>query len=156
PERTEPAAANPAPGTQHTAPGTGDPSPRTEHSAPGTLNPARHLAHVHDAPPAMAFALVVLAIGSVLAGYAGIGGRFEHFLEPSFSGRVVQDTADGGGEWALVVVSVLAAAGGILAATYCFLKDRTAADAIAARFAGLYRTLLNKYYVDEIYDATIV
>jgi len=46
--------------------------------------------HVHDAPPAMAIALVVLAIGSVLAGFFGVphalGGhnRIEAFLEPSF------------------------------------------------------------------------
>ena len=40
--------------------------------------------HLHDAPPAMAVALIVLALGSVVAGWAGIGGRFEHFLEPSF------------------------------------------------------------------------
>ena len=32
----------------------------------------------------MAIVLVVLAIGSVVAGWVGIGGRFEHFLEPSF------------------------------------------------------------------------
>ena len=31
-----------------------------------------------------------------------------------------------------------------------------AANAVAARFAGLYRLLVHKYYVDEIYDATIV
>ncbi len=31
-----------------------------------------HGAHLHDAPPAMALALVVLAIGSVVAGYAGL------------------------------------------------------------------------------------
>jgi NADH-quinone oxidoreductase subunit L len=30
------------------------------------------------------------------------------------------------------------------------------ADAMAARFAGLHRTLLNKYYVDELYNAIIV
>src|SRR5437764_754201 len=41
-------------------------------------------AHVHDAPLPMAIALVVLAIGSTAAGWVGIGGRFEHFLEPSF------------------------------------------------------------------------
>ena len=29
-------------------------------------------AHLHDAPPAMALALIVLAIGSVLAGYIGV------------------------------------------------------------------------------------
>src|SRR5262249_12855677 len=45
----------------------------------------------HDAPPAMAIVLVVLAIGSIVAGYVGIpevlihgGNRIEAFLEPSF------------------------------------------------------------------------
>ena len=31
-----------------------------------------HGAHLHDAPPAMALALIVLAIGSVVAGYVGV------------------------------------------------------------------------------------
>ena len=30
------------------------------------------------------------------------------------------------------------------------------ADALARSFGGVYRLLLNKYYVDEIYDAAIV
>jgi NADH-quinone oxidoreductase subunit L len=47
-------------------------------------------AHLHDAPPAMAIPLIILAIGSILAGYVGVphalGGsnRIETFLEPSF------------------------------------------------------------------------
>jgi len=53
-------------------------------------------------------------------------------------------------------VSIVVAFAGIGLATYYFLKSRRAADAMAARFAGLYRLLLNKYYVDEIYDAAIV
>jgi NADH-quinone oxidoreductase subunit L len=46
--------------------------------------------HIHDAPPSMAIPLIVLAIGSILAGYVGVphalGGanRIEGFLEPSF------------------------------------------------------------------------
>src|SRR5688572_11652773 len=48
-----------------------------------------HTAHLHDAPRSMAIALVVLAAGSVLAGYlnvpAALGGSafLEHFLDPS-------------------------------------------------------------------------
>jgi NADH-quinone oxidoreductase subunit L len=44
----------------------------------------------HDAPPSMAIPLIVLAIGSIFAGYVGVphalGGsnRIETFLEPSF------------------------------------------------------------------------
>ncbi len=49
-----------------------------------------HAGHIHDAPPSMAIPLIVLAIGSVVAGYVGvphaIGGSnwIESFLEPSF------------------------------------------------------------------------
>jgi NADH-quinone oxidoreductase subunit L len=49
--------------------------------------------HLHDAPPAMALALIVLAVGSVVAGYVGVpaalGGsnRIEHYLDPSFEAR---------------------------------------------------------------------
>jgi NADH-quinone oxidoreductase subunit L len=55
----------------------------------------------------------------------------------------------------MVLSSGLAFAG-IGIAAYFFLRNKHVTDRIAARFAGLHRTLLNKYYVDEIYDAAIV
>ena len=45
---------------------------------------------------------------------------------------------------------------GIGIAAYFFLRRKDAADRVAARFAGAHRVLLNKYYVDEFYDAAIV
>jgi NADH-quinone oxidoreductase subunit L len=60
-----------------------------QHAAPGTS----HVSHghgVHDAPPSMAIPLIVLAIGSILAGYVGVphalwgSNRIETFLHPSF------------------------------------------------------------------------
>jgi NADH-quinone oxidoreductase subunit L len=113
-------------------------------------------AHLHDAPPAMAFALIVLAAGSVLAGYVGLGGRFEHFLEPSFAPQTAEAVPDGGLETTLMIVSIVVAFAGIGIATYYFLKNCRAAAVMAARFAGLRLVLQNKYYVDEIYDATVV
>ncbi|PWT85748.1 MAG: NADH-quinone oxidoreductase subunit L [Blastocatellia bacterium] len=62
----------------------------------GTAASVHH--HLHDAPPAMALALIVLAVGSVVAGSVGVphalGGsnRIEQFLAPSFG--QVQRTAD--------------------------------------------------------------
>ncbi len=58
------------------------------HGAASTEHGARH--HLHDAPPAMAIALVLLAVGAVVAGYVGVphalGGhnQIDAFLEPSF------------------------------------------------------------------------
>ena len=45
---------------------------------------------------------------------------------------------------------------GIGVAALFWLKRRDWADSAARRFRGLYHLLLNKYYVDEIYDTSIV
>ncbi|HWW87499.1 MAG TPA: NADH-quinone oxidoreductase subunit L [Vicinamibacterales bacterium] len=118
--------------------------------------PAAHHNHLHDAPPAMAFALIVLAVGSVAAGWVGLGGRFEHFLEPAVSTPAVELATTAGLETSLMIVSSVVAFVGIGIAALLFLRSRQTADEIANRFSGLYRLLLHKYYVDEIYDATIV
>jgi NADH-quinone oxidoreductase subunit L len=148
------------PGT--VAPGTVAPGTHAHGTvAPGTLAPLVP-DHLHDAPPAMAWPLIVLAIGSVVAGYVGLphvlGGSdwFARFLEPSFSGVASEAAEAADIELVLMAVSVAVAVSGIGIAFYFFLKHRAAADGVAARFAGLYRLLQHKYYVDEIYDATIV
>jgi NADH-quinone oxidoreductase subunit L len=123
-----------------------------------------HGSHLHDAPAPMALALVVLAAGSVLAGYLGVphalGGSnwLEAFLEPSFRLGEAHHAATGGDglELALMGVSTLIAIGGIALAAHLFLRKPETADVLADRFSGLRRLLLRKYYVDEIYDAAIV
>jgi NADH-quinone oxidoreductase subunit L len=115
-----------------------------------------HGGHLHDAPPAMAIALIVLAIGSVVAGYVSFGGGFERFLEPSFHGAEAAEAGSHANEIMLMGVSIVAAFAGIGIATYLFLLNRRAADTIAASFGGVHRVLTNKYYVDELYDAAIV
>jgi NADH-quinone oxidoreductase subunit L len=119
-------------------------------------NPSNPSNHLHDAPPAMALALVVLAIGSVAAGWIGIGGRFEHFLEPSFGTAVSEVAVEGGPEMTLMIVSVVVALAGICMAAYFFLANRPASNRMAEQFSGVHRVLSNKYYVDEIYDAAVV
>jgi NADH-quinone oxidoreductase subunit L len=66
--------------------------------------------------------------------------------------------AEGGAalEGRLMLTSTLVAFAGIGLAWFLFLKRRDLADALAARFSGVHRLLLNKYYVDEVYDAGIV
>ena len=146
PEEEEPAAPGPA----HAA--------HPSHGAHGS-----GAAHLHDAPPAMALALIVLAVGSVVAGYVGLpgilggGDWFARFLEPAFGVHPVEEAvAEHGLELTLMLVSSLVAVAGIGIAAYFFLKNRHAADRLADQFAGPRRVLEHKYYVDEIYDAAIV
>jgi NADH-quinone oxidoreductase subunit L len=145
-----------------------------------------HDGHLHDAPPAMAIVLIVLAVGSIFAGIVGIphalGGsnEIEAFLEPSFEahatapsnpefqiapppgelaaqGRIEQPEASGAGtELILMAVSFGVAVAGIALAVYFWLRNRAASDRAAQSAAPVYRLLLNKYYVDELYDAVIV
>jgi NADH-quinone oxidoreductase subunit L len=87
-----------------------------------------------------------------------LGGSnwFEHFLEPSFGVHAAEEGVEHAPEGLLMLVSIGIAALGIAVAVYFFLKNRLAADRMAGRFQGLRELLLNKYYVDEIYDATVV
>jgi len=141
--------------------------------------------HLHDAPWPMAAALVVLAFGSVVAGYVNIphawGGHtaLNQWLEPAFQatncgqpvttgelagmaiencepGEAAEAGAHTGLELGLMAVSTLIAFGGIGLATFLWLKNRHIPDRIATQYPGVYRTLLNKYYVDEMYDAAVV
>jgi NADH-quinone oxidoreductase subunit L len=152
-----------------------------------------HHAHLHDAPAPMALALIVLAIGSVFAGFVGIphalhgSNRIEAFLEPSFEahevapsnpefqvvpGRISTDAAlaqqhtpseespahegDTGTELMLMALSSGIALAGIGLAWYFWKVNRAASARIARNVAGVYTLLLNKYYIDELYDAVIV
>ena len=165
PEEEEPVAhAAPAhAASAHVAPST---KHGTQHAAPSTQH--AHGAHIHDAPPAMAFALIVLAMGSVLAGFIGvphaIGGNnwIETFLEPAFlAPDAVHEAAEAvhagaSVELMLMGLSVGLAAAGIGLASYFWLRNPAASAAWAQRFSGIHRLLLNKYYVDELYDAAIV
>jgi NADH-quinone oxidoreductase subunit L len=129
-----------------------------------------HHDHLHDAPPAMAVPLIVLAVGSILAGYIGVppllGGanRLEHFLAPSFhapgatemvAGRSAVE-ANAGLEGTLMLVASMIALAGIALAARIYLQRPETAAQLADRFPRLYRFLLNKGYVDEVYNEAIV
>jgi NADH-quinone oxidoreductase subunit L len=45
---------------------------------------------------------------------------------------------------------------GIGVAAFIWLRRRELADRLAGTYPGLHRLLLNKYYVDEVYDAAVV
>jgi NADH-quinone oxidoreductase subunit L len=135
--------------------------------------------HVHESPRSMTLPLVVLAAGAVLAGYLGVSpsiarlvgihgetNRFEHFLAPVFENSAenasiaasaipAQDKQDDGppSEYLLMALSVAAAGAGWWSAWRAYGKCSDGVrEPIAVAAPAVYRTLLNKYYVDEFYD----
>ena len=55
-----------------------------------------------------------------------------------------------------MVLALGAAAAGFLIAYVFYLRRPQLAEQVSQNFHGLYRWLLRKYYVDELYDAAIV
>jgi NADH-quinone oxidoreductase subunit L len=55
-----------------------------------------------------------------------------------------------------MALSVVIALVGIATAYRFYVRAPEIADRLAARWAGPHRVLLNKYYVDELYGATVI
>lgn len=114
--------------------------------------------------------LMMLAVGAFAAGFVGIpvalGGNnaIEHFLEPSFTAESalvaeaepIVAPLSHAAELGLMALSVLIAFGGIAVAYYLYVRRPERSEQLATNWAGAHRVLTNKYYVDELYDATAV
>jgi NADH-quinone oxidoreductase subunit L len=114
--------------------------------------------HVHESPFVMTMPLQVLAVLSAIGGLMGIPHRswLEHWLEPVIpvhEGLGVGVTPEL--EWILMAVSVAGAIFGILFALR-FYRNLGLAESVAKRFKVLHRLLVNKWYVDEIYEAILI
>jgi len=118
--------------------------------------------HVHESPKSMLIPLVVLAILSIVAGWVGIppvlggGNQIEHFLSAEAHETASESAGHSTEELLLMAVSTGAALGGLFLA-YLFYVARPSLPAVLATKAhSMYSIVLNKYYVDELYDAVIV
>jgi NADH-quinone oxidoreductase subunit L len=120
--------------------------------------------HIHESPRSMTVPLVCLAAGAVAAGWVGwpkaLGGsnRMEHFLEPVFESPALMASAHHAWslEFGLMAFSVLVAAGGLYLAYRWYVARPETPERVAASAGPAYQILLNKYYVDELYDALFV
>jgi NADH-quinone oxidoreductase subunit L len=127
--------------------------------------------HIHESPPIMTRPLAILAILSVIGGWVGIPAAlghyvhtanwFEHFLEPVFapSARILQAgaaTHAHSEELGLMGLTVLLAAFGLAVAYAFYVRNPELANQLTAAFRTPYQVLLNKYYVDEIYQAVVL
>jgi NADH-quinone oxidoreductase subunit L len=122
--------------------------------------------HIHESPKSMTVPLVILAFFSLTVGYLGVppslGGsnHFEKFLEPVFANKIeaaeappASESGPGFTEYLLMGLSVAAAGAGWLMASRAYGNaGKGYTEPIAAAAPPVYRTLLNKYYVDEGYD----
>ena len=110
--------------------------------------------HVHESPMVMVGPLMALGVLSILGGFLGFPpehGWLHQFLAPVAGTGEEHDASTG-----LVLMLMLIATGIALLgwglAHYFYSVNLSVADRLAAQFQAAYRILLNKYYVDELYD----
>jgi len=131
-------------------------------------------ARIHESPPSMTIPLEVLAVGSVVAGWVGIPKiwtifpekirLFEAWLAPVFAHEAVHTAAEGaehashdaGLEWFLMLVSIAIAVSGIFVARVFYHIKPEIPESLGAKFPRGHKILLNKWYLDEIYDFLFV
>jgi NADH-quinone oxidoreductase subunit L len=109
---------------------------------------------IHEPSPTITVPLLVLSVLSVAAGYFGI---FE-FLAPALPGPAAHGAEGHHGPAAtiIMIVATLMGLAGIAAAWYVYVKSPGLSDRLAQRWQPLYRLSLNKWFVDEAYDRTVV
>ncbi|MDX8363712.1 NADH-quinone oxidoreductase subunit L [Cytobacillus sp. IB215665] len=111
---------------------------------------------VHESPLSMTFPMIVLAILAIVAGY----------INTPWFGTFLGDWLAEGNEyleaahvkapsWIMIVATVVSFAG-IFLAYLMYGKKSLARDTFSSRESIVYNILLNKYYVDEFYQATVV
>ena len=145
----------------------------TFHGKPRMSHEVEH--HIHESPKSMTAPLIILAFFSIFAGFLGwphsLGGsnRFAHYLDPVFSkeGKLFETEGRAGQlqagereeehtssiEYGLMLLSVAAGLVGWGMAWKAYRHaDKDYIEPIAVAAPPVYRTLLNKYYVDEAYD----
>jgi NADH-quinone oxidoreductase subunit L len=107
----------------------------------------RGTAHAHESPAVMWVPLAVLAALSLAGGWIFPIPEFLKAMFPAF---------EEASNPVLMYISVVAGFAGIGLAYLMYVVKPGMADSLARTFKAPYTLVYNKYFVDEIYDATVV
>jgi NADH-quinone oxidoreductase subunit L len=120
--------------------------------------------HLHESPPNMAYPLAVLGFFSVTAGLAfGFPpdhGIYHRFVAPVFEaahetvGKAAHASLSS--EVGMAALSLTVAVLGVFLAFRFYVKRPDLPGRLADRMRAVYLLLLNKYWVDELYQAIFV
>jgi NADH-quinone oxidoreductase subunit L len=120
--------------------------------------------HLHESPPNMAYPLAILAFFSVITGlvfgFPPDRGLYHRFVAPVFeaaheaAGEAAH--AAGSSEVSMAALSLAVAVLGIVLAYQFYIRRPDLPAALAERMRGVYLLLLNKYWVDELYQAIFI
>ncbi|MBY0596734.1 NADH-quinone oxidoreductase subunit L [Bacillus bingmayongensis] len=112
-------------------------------------------ANVHESPRVMTFPMIVLGILAVLAGYINTPW-FGTFLGDWLTKNVPFQVEQGHGPVWIMIIATLVSFAGIFLAYLIYGKRSISREWAGGRETVLYSLLKEKYYVDEIYNVTVL
>lgn len=122
--------------------------------------------HIHESPGNMTVPLMILAGLSFCGGFLGLPGAsaIDSFLSPVFGGHGHAEVSmtgaavhhSEGHPYLMMVISTAIAVAGIGLAYQMYVKKPELPKKLAEQYRLIYKILLNKYYIDEIYDVLFV
>src|SRR5262245_20299222 len=118
---------------------------------PSHVDP-HHAGHIREPSNTVTVPLKILAVLSIGTGYLGI----PEFLGPMFESGGGGAAHEGGAAVGIMVLATGMGLLGIAGAYYIYVVKPALPDQFARRWQSLYQGSLNKWYVDEAYDRTIV
>jgi NADH-quinone oxidoreductase subunit L len=128
----------------------------------GVPHDQAHYEAAHESPPTMLIPLLVLALGSVLAGWPFLsifaGSGVEKFFGESLAvggANPILEDMEHVGDLVSFAPTILMAIGALVAWLFYIRQPQLPAE-LARQHGVLYRFLLNKWYFDEVYDAFFV
>jgi NADH-quinone oxidoreductase subunit L len=122
--------------------------------------------HLHESPRTITVVLQILGVLSIVGGVMGLPKLWhlpnvlEQWLEPVFENAAPYlrwHEYGHGMEWALMAISVVVALTGASIAYSLYKDARSKVPAqFITKFPALHRLVYNKYYIDELYQATFI
>jgi NADH-quinone oxidoreductase subunit L len=112
--------------------------------------------HAHESPPVMLIPMGILAIGSILAGFVGFGGKkslWAKILEGTF---VLPEHFHISHSSLPMLLGLIAGILGIALAYIMYVLSTNLPVILAKTFKPIYLVLYNRYWVDEIYNFIFV
>ena len=129
----------------------------------GKCRVAEHArAHIHESPYVMTVPLVLLAIGSIFAGWLSApefmwGSAWDHWLKPLFGAVEAAQHEEGSQEILFLLLTLAIAGAGFFLAYLGYFRGARFPEHLSSCAGGIpYRLLANKYYIDEIYGLLFV
>lgn len=110
---------------------------------------------VHESPSVMTIPMMVLGVLAVLAGYVNTPW-FGAFLGDWLTEDVPFQVHEGHGPVWIMIVATLVSLAGIFLAYLIYGKGTISRSWLGGSSSIPYRTLKNKYYIDELYGITVL